>query len=174
MFFLGFGIACIPTARQGSLRDPGGRDMTIKQLVQHLQKAREQDPLERVRDMLSDKLGEHTIYKPTSRWNSILTELGIGDLVNKTICVTCYGATSDVFNKVKSVLANKYKTVVSVPVDELGYRRLFLAGNSADQDPELLVAVNFYEEPRQVVKSAYNEDTDAGDTGSEDLDLDLA
>ena len=152
--------------------------MTIQDLVKRLKAQRESDVVEQVRTLLADTLGEHTIYKPTSRWQEILSDMGMETLKDRTVCVTCYGAGPDVFQKIKSTLKKKFKVVTSVEVDDLGYRQMIIAGQSADAEPELLLLANYYEEAREVVKSIYNEGTsdNAADntdtTDIDDLDLD--
>jgi len=147
--------------------------MTIQQIVQRLKAQRESDVVEQVRTLLADVLGEHTVYKPTSRWQEILSDIGMKDLENRAVCVTCYGASQDVFQTIKSTLKKKFKVLTSAEVDDLGFRQIFIAGQSSDAEPELLLLVNYYEASRAETKSMYNsEDTDTADE-SVDTDADV-
>ena len=151
--------------------------MTIQQIVQRLKAQRESDVVEQVRTLLADVLGEHTVYKPTSRWQEILSDIGMKNLENRAVCVTCYGASPDVFQTIKSTLKKKFKVVTSAEVDDLGFRQIFIAGQSSDAEPELLLLANYYEEAREVVKSMYNEGTSDNaasvPTDAEDIDIEL-
>jgi len=152
--------------------------MTIQDLVKRLKAQRESDVVEQVRTLLADTLGEHTIYKPTSRWQEILSDMGMETLKDRTVCVTCYGAGPDVFQKIKSTLKKKFKVVTSVEVDDLGYRQMIIAGQSADAEPSLLLCANYYEDSRSSVKAQFSaeDEEDRYDSAEgedvEDLDID--
>jgi len=154
--------------------------MTLQQLVERLKAQKESDAVEQVRTLLADVLGEHTVYKPTSRWQEILSNMGVENLKDKAVCVTCYGAGPDVFQTIKSTLKKKFKVVTGVEVDDLGYRQIIIAGKSSDTEPQLILLVNYYEEPREEVKAMYGNYNDAnandtanGDEGEpDDIDLD--
>ena len=176
MYLLGFGIACIPTARQGSLRDPGGNSMTLRELAQRLKKA-QQSSTDIVRQILSSaEIAEFTVYSPpTSKWKSILEDLKLSNLANVAVCVTCYNSDSTVFEAIEAQLKKHYKVVTSATVDELGYRRLFGCGDGADKPPQLILCANYYETSREEVKSMYNQDSEGSDTtdDTEDIDIEL-
>ena len=151
--------------------------MTLRELAQRLKKASANDN-DAVRQILSDSgIGEFTVYSPTQRWKEILENLGLSELESRTVCVTCYAATPEVFDTIKATLKKKYKAVSNAQVDELGFRQIFIAGNNPDSEPQLLLLVNYYEEARDVVKSMYNEGTSDNaayePTDAEPTDIDI-
>ena len=149
--------------------------MTMRELMQRMKKQREADVVEQVRTLLGDNLGEITVYRPTSKWQSILEELGLKELGNITACATCYSADESVFGKVEALLKKRYKAVVSWSVDDLGYRKIFAASQSADAEPSLLLCVNYYEYARSAVKAQFKEDeenADATNSDTDDLEID--
>jgi hypothetical protein len=176
MYLFGFGIACIPNPKGGSLRDPGGCNiMTLREIAKRI---KAQSITDRVRELMSDTgVQEYSIYSPpTARWQEILSGLGLKDLKN-TVCVTCYGTNSEVFEAIEKQLKKRYKAVVAVTVDELGFRKVFAAGNNPDKEPELTLCVNWYEGSREETKAMYGSSTDAAnntDTAdSTDADLEI-
>jgi hypothetical protein len=154
--------------------------MTLRDLVQRLKKASATD---KVREIMSDaEIAEYTVYSPpTARWMKILQDLELGNLANVAVCVTCYNSDNTALEAIEAQLKKRYKAVVSATVDELGYRKLFACGDSADKPPQLILCANYYEASREEVKTMYGQDssdtshtTDATDDGNEDLELDLA
>ena len=150
--------------------------MTIKQIVQNFRKAREQDVVEKAREVLQDVPGEASIYRPTDRWKEILSSFGLSEMENKVACVTYYAVDDSIFAKVKRALKQRYKVVEGTPADDLGYRQIFACGQSADAEPSILLCINFYEESRASVKAQFREEdlahTDATDADDlEELEL---
>jgi len=152
--------------------------MTIQQLVKHLKVQRGMDLIEQVRGILQDVLGEHTVYRPTSKWQQMLADLGLKELEGIAVCITCYSATSEIFNTIKTALKKKFKTVASCAVDDMGYRQVFFCGQSADAKPDILLCVNYYEDARTSVKATYNAETEDStgsnnDTTNADEEIDI-
>ena len=149
--------------------------MTLKELAMRIKKLREEDPVEMVREVL-DVAGEFTLYRPTSKWKEILSDLGMKELEDRVACATFYGTDGSIFGKVKASLKKRYKAVLDATVDELGYRCLFVCGESPQSEPQLLLLVNYYEASRAETKSMYNSntaaDTDAADTADDSVDTD--
>jgi hypothetical protein len=173
MYLIGFGVAAYPPL-WGSRRDPEVRIMTVREVIQRMKKQREADVVEQVRALLGDNLGECTVYRPTSRWQSILETLEMNELERITACVTCYNTSDEIFSKIEAILKGRYKAVVSSTVDDLGYRRIFVAGPSADAEPSLLLCVNYYEDTRASVKAQFGNEDDYDSADSEDVeDLDF-
>ena len=148
--------------------------MTLRELAERLKQAQAQDLLETLRQVLSDAgIGEYTVYRPTERWKTILTNLNVTQLEPKTVCATIYNADASIFEKVKTALNKKYKAVFSTKVDDLGYRQLFAVGDSAEKEPQMIVCINFYEEGRESVKAQYRQEEDATNSDTDDLELEL-
>jgi len=131
--------------------------MTIKQILQRVSKAREQDAVETAREILQDVPGEVTTYRPTARWQSILSSIGLGEMENKVACVTYYAVDESIFAKVKTALKGRYKAVADIQADELGFRRIFICGDAADKEPTLLICCNYYQSDRQATKAQFAE-----------------
>jgi len=146
--------------------------MTLKELAARIKKHK--DPIETVRQTIGEIVGEYTAYKPTARWKEILASMDLGELESVTVCVTAYNTNEAVFDQIKNALGKKYKHVIQATADELNYRKLFICGNNPDAQPELMLAVNYYEQPRESVKATYRSDEDtADDTEAEASDLDF-
>ena len=151
--------------------------MTLREIAKRI---KAQSITDRVRELMSDTgVQEYSIYSPpTARWKEILSGLGLKDLKN-TICVTCYGTNSEVFEAIEKQLKKRYKAVVAVTVDELGFRKVFAAGNNPDGEPELTLCVNWYEGSREETKAMYGSsteaanNTDTADTTEADFELEL-
>jgi hypothetical protein len=172
MYLLGFGIACTLTAeRRESRRDPGGISMTLREIAKRI---KAQSITDRVRELMSDTgVQEYSIYSPpTARWQEILSGLGLKDQKN-TVCVTCYGTNSEVFEAIEKQLNKRYKTVVAATVDELGFRKIVAAGNNPDEEPELTICINWYKGSREETQAMYGRSTNTeATTDANEIDLD--
>jgi len=149
--------------------------MTLRELAQRLKKASTNDV---VRQIVSDAgINEFTIYSPTQRWKDTLNGMGLSELEGQTTCVTCYSTGPEVFGQVETALKKKYKAVISADADDLGFRKVFVAGNDPNQAPELVLCVNWYEGDRASVKAMYNSEDNSqngtADTTEADLELEL-
>jgi hypothetical protein len=141
--------------------------MTLRELSKRL---KAQSITDHVRKLLSD-IGVHecSVYSPpTTRWLQILKGLGMDNLSKISTCVTCYNSDSEVFDKIEARLKRDYKAVVSAVVDDAGYRKVFACGTGADQEPQLILLVNWYENSREEVKALYGESNDSEDPGDEE------
>ncbi len=140
--------------------------MTLREIAQRLKKA-QNGATDKVRQIVADAgIKEFTIYSPpTARWMQILQNLGLSDLANISVCMTCYRSNESSLEAIEAQLKKHYKAVLSSVVDELGYRRLFACGDSADKPPQLILCANYYEYPREEVKLRFRseEDSDAND-----------
>ena len=150
--------------------------MTLRELAKRLSKA--QSETDKVRQLVqAAEIAEFTVYSPpTSRWKTILDNMGLSDLANVAVCVTCYNSDNTAFEAIKTQLKGHYKVVTAATVDDLGYRMLFACGDSADKPPQLILCANYYEESRESVKAQFREEdlthTDATDA-NDDLELEL-
>ena len=151
--------------------------MTLRELAQRLKKASANDV---VRQIVADAgINEFTIYSPTQRWKETLNGLGLSELEGRATCITCYSTGSEIFGRIETALKKKYKAVISANADDLGFRKVFAAGNDPNQTPELVLCVNWYEGSREETKAMYGSSTDAAnntdtaDTTEADLEIEL-
>jgi len=161
MFLLGFGIAAHSPVRGVKARSQVN-SMTLRELSKRL---KAQSITDRVRGLMRDiGVQECSIYSPpTARWQEILSGLGLKDLKN-TVCVTCYGTNGAVFEAIEKHLKKSHKAVVAFTVDEQGFRKIIAAGNNPDEEPALVLCVNWYEESKSVVKAMYGNSTESADS----------
>ena len=148
--------------------------MTLRELAQRLKKASANDV---VRQIVADAgINEFTIYSPTQRWKETLNGLGLSELEGSATCITCYSTGPEIFGRIETALKKKYKAVISADADDLGFRKVFAAGNDPNQAPELVLCANWYEGDRASVKAMYNSEDNsqaADTTDAEDIDIEL-
>ena len=161
MYLFGFGIACIPNPKGGSLRDLGGCNMTFKDLIQRVKQSAQETLLTKIRELLASTkdFPEHTVYTPRddSRWSSILKEtVGIDSISEtRTAAVTGYATNATFHTVLENILKQSFNHVYRINIDEQGWRAIFVVAASEEDEP-LLVCSNYYETSRESVKAQFN------------------